>query len=61
MISFGVDAQGGLDVLVNNADIAIPTAPVDEMNPDEWDKVVQVTRTVVLPQSFRKNCTFNQI
>src|SRR3954471_21735047 len=42
MVPFGVNALGGLDVLVNNAGIAGPTAPVEEMNPDEWEKVVQV-------------------
>lgn len=36
MVPFGIDALGGLDVLVNNAGIAGPTAPVDEMDPDEW-------------------------
>ena len=35
----------GLDVLVNNAGIAGPTAPVEEMDPDEWDKVMQVDLT----------------
>jgi NAD(P)-dependent dehydrogenase (short-subunit alcohol dehydrogenase family) len=45
MVAFGVDALGGLDVLVNNAGIAGPTAPVEELNPDDWDKVVQVNLT----------------
>jgi NAD(P)-dependent dehydrogenase (short-subunit alcohol dehydrogenase family) len=45
MVAFGVDALGGLDVLVNNAGISGPTAPVEEMNPDEWDKVMQVDLT----------------
>jgi NAD(P)-dependent dehydrogenase (short-subunit alcohol dehydrogenase family) len=38
-------ALGGLDVLVNNAGIAGPTAPVEEMDPDEWDKVMEVDLT----------------
>jgi NAD(P)-dependent dehydrogenase (short-subunit alcohol dehydrogenase family) len=37
-----VAALGGLDVLVNNAGISGPTAPVEDMNPDDWEKVVQV-------------------
>lgn len=42
MVAFGVRALGGLDVLVNNAGIAGPTAPVEEVAPDEWERVVQV-------------------
>jgi NAD(P)-dependent dehydrogenase (short-subunit alcohol dehydrogenase family) len=42
MVPFSVDALGGLDVLVNNAGIAGPTAPVEEIKPDEWEEVVQV-------------------
>jgi len=34
--------MGGYDVLINNAGIAGPTAPVDEINPDDWEKVMQV-------------------
>lgn len=40
-----VTALGGLDVLVNNAGIAGPTAPVDEYAPDAWDAVVAVNLT----------------
>src|SRR3954463_7051245 len=29
---------GGLDVLVNNAGIAGPTAKVEDMHPDDWDR-----------------------
>jgi len=42
MVSLAVSALGGLDVLVNNAGISGPTAPVELIPPDEWEKVVQV-------------------
>ncbi len=45
MMSACIAALGGLDVLVNNAGIAGPTAPVDTMDPDEWEKVMQVDLT----------------
>ena len=34
-----------LDVLVNNAGVSGPTAPVEEMDPDAWEKVMQVDLT----------------
>lgn len=42
MMPAAVGALGGLDVLVNNAGISGPTAPVEEFDPDAWDKVVQI-------------------
>ncbi|MCC7422089.1 MAG: SDR family oxidoreductase [Planctomycetaceae bacterium] len=42
MVPAAVAALGGLDVLVNNAGIAGPTAPVEETDPDAWDQVLQV-------------------
>ncbi len=42
MVAAAVASLGGLDVLVNNAGIAGPTAPVETMDPDEWEKVVAV-------------------
>jgi NAD(P)-dependent dehydrogenase (short-subunit alcohol dehydrogenase family) len=42
MVASAADAFGGLDVLVNNAGIAGPTATVEEFNPDDWEKVVQI-------------------
>ncbi|MDH3693570.1 MAG: SDR family oxidoreductase [Gammaproteobacteria bacterium] len=33
---------GGLDVLVNNAGIAGPTAPVEDIEPGDWNKTVEV-------------------
>jgi NAD(P)-dependent dehydrogenase (short-subunit alcohol dehydrogenase family) len=36
---------GGLDVLVNNAGIAGPTGPVEEIAPEAWDRTLQVNIT----------------
>lgn len=33
---------GGLDCLINNAGIAGPTAPVHEMDPDDWERCIAV-------------------
>jgi NAD(P)-dependent dehydrogenase (short-subunit alcohol dehydrogenase family) len=45
VVAAAAGALGGLDVLVNNAGIAGPTAPVEEVRPDDWDQVVQVNLT----------------
>ena len=42
MVAAAVEALGGLDVLVNNAGIAGPTAPVEEADPDQWEAVMTV-------------------
>jgi NAD(P)-dependent dehydrogenase (short-subunit alcohol dehydrogenase family) len=42
MVPQAVAALGGLDVLVNNAGISGPTAPVEEMDPDKWEEVMTV-------------------
>jgi NAD(P)-dependent dehydrogenase (short-subunit alcohol dehydrogenase family) len=45
MMAAAISALGGLDVLVNNAGISGPTAPVEQMDPDLWEKVMQVDLT----------------
>ena len=45
MMTECVRVLGGLDVIVNNAGIAGPTAPVEEVDPDEWDQVMAVDLT----------------
>ncbi len=40
-----IASLGGLDVLVNNAGIAGPTAAVDEIDPADWDQCVSVCLT----------------
>ena len=42
MVAASVDALGGLDVLVNNAGIAGPTASVEDADPDQWEAVMTV-------------------
>jgi NAD(P)-dependent dehydrogenase (short-subunit alcohol dehydrogenase family) len=45
MVKAATTALGGLDVLVNNAGISGPTAPVEEMDPDAWEAVLRVNLT----------------
>src|SRR3954452_23139533 len=45
MVAECAQALAGLDVLVNNAGISGPTAPVENMDPDEWERVMQVDLT----------------
>jgi NAD(P)-dependent dehydrogenase (short-subunit alcohol dehydrogenase family) len=37
-----IASLGGLDVLINNAGIAGPTAPVERVDPADWDRVMRV-------------------
>jgi NAD(P)-dependent dehydrogenase (short-subunit alcohol dehydrogenase family) len=41
----GRSLGGGLDVLVNNAGIAGPTAPIEEIEPAEWRRCLEVDLT----------------
>jgi NAD(P)-dependent dehydrogenase (short-subunit alcohol dehydrogenase family) len=42
MVPQAVRVLGGLDVLINNAGISGPTAPVESFDPVAWDKVMQI-------------------
>lgn len=42
MVPEAVATLGGLDVLVNNAGISGPTAPVEEFDPAAWEQVMQI-------------------
>jgi NAD(P)-dependent dehydrogenase (short-subunit alcohol dehydrogenase family) len=49
MVPEVIATLGGLDVLVNNAGIAGPTRPVADLDPDDWEAVMQINL----------HCTFN--
>lgn len=42
MMKNALATLGGLDVLINNAGIAGPTVPADQLDPGDWEKVIQV-------------------
>ena len=44
-IDAALAAGGGLDVLVNNAGIAGPTAPIENIGADEWERSLAVSLT----------------
>ena len=45
MIPAALEGLGGLDVLVNNAGISGPTAPVEEIDPGQWEAVMTIDLT----------------
>jgi NAD(P)-dependent dehydrogenase (short-subunit alcohol dehydrogenase family) len=45
LVDAAVAHLGGLDVLVNNAGIAGPTGKVEDINPEDWDRCLQVCLT----------------
>ena len=60
MVAEAAQQLGGIDVLVNNAGIGGPTAPVHELDPADWDAVLRVNLTgafdvtrAVIPELLR--------
>ncbi|MGE0233340.1 MAG: SDR family oxidoreductase [Flavobacteriaceae bacterium] len=45
MVTYAAGQLGGLDVLVNNAGIGGPTKPVQDIEPEEWNRVLAVNLT----------------
>jgi NAD(P)-dependent dehydrogenase (short-subunit alcohol dehydrogenase family) len=45
MMTDAVSQLGGIDILVNNAGISGPTAPVQDVDPDQWESVLKVDLT----------------
>ena len=45
MVAEALEQEGGLDILVNNAGITGPTAPIWELDDDDWQRVIDVNLT----------------
>jgi NAD(P)-dependent dehydrogenase (short-subunit alcohol dehydrogenase family) len=45
MVKQAAEMLGGIDILVNNAGISGPTVPVQDLEPNAWEKVLQVNLT----------------
>ena len=45
MMKDAVSQLGGVDILVNNAGISGPTAPVQDVDPDQWEAVLKIDLT----------------
>ena len=45
MVADAARELGGIDVLVNNAGVSGPTAPVQDVDPDQWEQVLKIDLT----------------
>jgi NAD(P)-dependent dehydrogenase (short-subunit alcohol dehydrogenase family) len=45
MMADAISQLGGIDILINNAGIAGPTAPVRDVDPDKWEAVLKIDLT----------------
>lgn len=45
MVADAVSQLGGIDILINNAGISGPTAPVEDVDPEQWEAVLKIDLT----------------
>jgi NAD(P)-dependent dehydrogenase (short-subunit alcohol dehydrogenase family) len=45
LFALAKEQLGGLDILINNAGIAGPTAPIEQVEPDDWRRCLEVNIT----------------
>ena len=45
LFELALEQLGGLDILINNAGIAGPTGPIEEIAPDDWRRTLEVNLT----------------
>jgi NAD(P)-dependent dehydrogenase (short-subunit alcohol dehydrogenase family) len=45
LFELALEQLGGIDILINNAGIAGPTGPIEEITPDDWRRTLEVNIT----------------
>jgi len=45
LFELALEQLGGLDILINNAGIAGPTGPIEEITPEDWRRTLEVNLT----------------
>ena len=45
LFALAEEQLGGLDILINNAGVAGPTAPIEEVEPDDWRRCMEINLT----------------
>jgi NAD(P)-dependent dehydrogenase (short-subunit alcohol dehydrogenase family) len=45
LFGLALEQLGGIDILINNAGIAGPTGPIEEITPDDWRRTLEVNIT----------------
>jgi NAD(P)-dependent dehydrogenase (short-subunit alcohol dehydrogenase family) len=45
LFELAIEQLGGIDILINNAGIAGPTGPIEEITPEDWRRTLEVNLT----------------